>query len=151
MAQARLSGDVGERAVAVVMKKIARRLAVPNFGIEAAAVDEEDVEPAVVVVVEERDSAAHFLEQELLVGRTPRHVQGLGQTGRCGHVREDAPRSASTLGRKPTGLGEAGIGCGDERGPEKLQELAARCSAAGPVTHAPAPAAWACLALRCDA
>ena len=78
MGQACLLRDVGKRAVAVVVKEIARRLTVADFRVEAAAVDEEDVEPAVVVVVEERDAAAHFLEQELLVGRTPRNVQGLG-------------------------------------------------------------------------
>ena len=193
MGQARLSRDVGEGAVAVVVKEIARRLAVADFGIEAAAVDEEDVEPAVFVVVEEGYAAAHFLEQELLVGRTPRNVQGLGQTSRCGHVREDARAAVSTLDGKPTRHahhGEAGIGRGDERGPEELQEPAARSGAAsfirgasplglpdwlargGPTPraarqphslplvratleiaaiHAPAPAAWACLELRCDA
>ncbi len=35
---------------------------------EAAAVDEEDVEQAVVVVVEQRYSAAHGLNQVLLRG-----------------------------------------------------------------------------------
>ena len=51
---ARLLGDVGERAVAVVLveRVLERRLRLVEVG--RAAVDQEDVHPAVVVVVEER-------------------------------------------------------------------------------------------------
>ena len=88
MRQARLPGDVGERAVAVVVEQITGRAAVAHFGVEAAAVDEEDVEPAVVVVVEERRAAAHLLEQELFVAGTAGDVTRAQQAGGGGHVRE---------------------------------------------------------------
>ena len=88
MGQACLLRDVGERAVAVVVEEIAGGAAVAHLGIEAAAVDQEDVEPAVVVVVEERRAAAHLLEQELLVAGTAGDVARAQQAGGGGDVRE---------------------------------------------------------------
>ena len=62
--EAGFDGDVGEGAVAVVFEEMAGRRSWP-FGeaFEAGAVDEEDVEPVVVVVVVEGDSAAGGFEE----------------------------------------------------------------------------------------
>ena len=146
MGQARLLRDVGERAVAIVVEQVAGRLAIADLGIEAAAVDQEDVEPAVVVVVEERDAAAHLLEQELLVGRASRDVEGRARPAASVTSVKTTGRGRR-VGGPPPGHGEAAIGRGDERAADELQEPAARSGAAGTATHAPAPAAWR--VLRC--
>ena len=67
MRQPGLARHVGEGAVAVVVEQVTGRLRRLHRRIEAGAVHQEDVQPAVVVVVEQRDTAAHLLEQELLV------------------------------------------------------------------------------------
>ena len=58
-----LVGDVGEGAVAVVLveRVLQRRLRLVE--VARAAVDHEDVDPAVVVVVEERDAGPHRFRQ----------------------------------------------------------------------------------------
>ena len=89
MREARLLGDVGERAVAVVVEEVAPGPAVADSGVEARAVHEEDVEPAVVVVVEERGAASHLLQDELLVVRAAGDVRGVQEAGGGGDVRED--------------------------------------------------------------
>ena len=57
-----LPGDIREGSIAIVMKQIAGGLTISSCGIQAGSVDEEDIEPAVIVVVKERHASAHFLE-----------------------------------------------------------------------------------------
>ena len=66
MADAGLRGDVLERAVAAVaVQPVPRLLRDRRIG-QRAAVDQEDVDPAVVVVVEEQPAGAHGLDQVLV-------------------------------------------------------------------------------------
>ena len=88
MRQSGTCRDIGERAVAVVVKEIARRFTVLYLRIEAAAIHEEDIEPAVAVVVEERRTASHLLEQIPLVLSIAGDVDGLEEPGRRRDVRE---------------------------------------------------------------
>src|SRR5262245_60633134 len=138
MSQARLLRHVGKGPVAVVPKQIACRLEIADLGIEAAAVDEEDIEPAVVVVIEERDATAHFLEQELLVGPIPRDVEGSAEASRCCHVLELDQASTAVLRDNQTGRTKTRLGRGDERGSEKLEEAATRLDARRHAIFAPA-------------
>ena len=91
-------GHVGERAVAVVSVQ-----AVGGAGrdsIHETPVQDEDVEPSVVVVIEERRSAADGLEDEARVigGAVDR---GLGEARFAGHVREaGSERQAGSLGAR---------------------------------------------------
>jgi hypothetical protein len=57
----RPSGRIGERAVAVVAIIAAGRVFRAVVRIDRTAVAEEDVEPAVAVTVDQRDTAAHHL------------------------------------------------------------------------------------------
>src|SRR5206468_11252050 len=65
-----------------------RRLSVADLRIEAAAVDQEDNGPAVVVVIEERRATAHFLKQKLLVIGAAGDVPGARQAGGSGDVHQ---------------------------------------------------------------
>src|SRR5688572_23279219 len=76
MGQACLLRHVSKRPVPIVVKEVAARPRVAQFWIQAGAVDEEDVEPAVVVVIEKRGAAPHLLQQELLVLGTAGNVAG---------------------------------------------------------------------------
>ena len=58
--QAGLRGHVGERAVAIVLVQAVGRAGGRAF--EARAAEDEDIQPAVVVVVEEGDAAADGFE-----------------------------------------------------------------------------------------
>ena len=62
-----LQGDVGEGAVAVVLEEVAIRLLAFGEALEPPAVDQENVEPVVVVVVVEGDAAAGGFEQVLVL------------------------------------------------------------------------------------
>src|SRR5207247_9232748 len=70
------------------MKQKTGRSGVAHFRIETAAIHQKDVEPAVVVVVEQGRAAAHLLQQELLVLRSARDIPGLYQAGGGGDIRE---------------------------------------------------------------
>jgi len=60
---ARFECHVGERAVAIIPEQARDGLLSGGKSFEARAVDEKNIEPAVVVVVIERDSAAGSFEQ----------------------------------------------------------------------------------------
>ena len=62
-----LQGDVGEGAVAIVLEQVRVRLLAFGEAFQPPAVHQEDVEPAVVVVVVEGDAAAGGLEQILVL------------------------------------------------------------------------------------
>ena len=61
--EAGLEGDVGKRAVAIVLEEMADRLLAFGKAFEAPAVDEEDVDPVVLVVVKEGGAAAGGFKQ----------------------------------------------------------------------------------------
>ena len=58
-----LCGDVGESAVAIVLEEMRGGLLAGGEAFEAPAVDQKNIQPAVVVVVVESDAAAGGLEQ----------------------------------------------------------------------------------------
>ena len=64
-------------ATDAITEEIAGGIAVPDLRVEAAPVDQEDVEPAVVVIVEEGHAATLLLQEELLVVRAAGDVQGV--------------------------------------------------------------------------
>ena len=129
--------DVGERAVAVVVKQVTGRLAVPHFRIEAASVHQKDVEPAVVVVVEEGGAAAHFLEQELLVQRAAGHVLACSRPAAAvTSVNTTGPGDCADISRETAKRRRQE---GRRRAPEDAQELTAWMAAAVPAIHARAP------------
>src|SRR5262249_47535876 len=86
--QTGLSCHVGEGAVAIVVEEVARGLAAGTRGIEARAVHQEDVHPAVVIVIDERDARAHLFEQVLLVICRTRHIARVGEASSGGNVGE---------------------------------------------------------------
>ena len=97
-----LVGDVGERAVAVVLVEgvLQRRLRREEVG--RAAVDHEDVHPAVVVVVEERHARPHGLGQ-VSVGRHRVVVHPGDAARRRRDFFEDRPDGAKRRARAPAG------------------------------------------------
>src|SRR6266498_500734 len=78
-----LFGDVREGAISIVMEEKIGRLMRWRDALEPSAVDHEDVEPAVVVVIKERDAAAGFFEDVSLARDTAIHIQ------RCAEPRLD--------------------------------------------------------------
>ena len=90
--QAGLFGDIGEGAVTIVVKQITGGIAVPNRRIKAGSVHQKNIEPAVVVIVEQRHPATHLLEQKLLVGRAAGNVPGVPQPGLASDVGENDGR-----------------------------------------------------------
>ncbi len=74
------------------MKQIAGGIAIPDSRVKAGSIHQKDIEPAVVVVVEQSDPATHFLEQKLLVGRATGDVSGVSQAGLDGDVGENDGR-----------------------------------------------------------
>jgi len=63
MKQAGFGGDVGEGAVAIVFEEMIGGFLPGGETFEAGAVDEKNVQPAVVVVIVERDAAAGGFEK----------------------------------------------------------------------------------------
>ena len=92
--------DVGERAVAVVAVEAQRR-SLPLVPGPVHAVDEQDVLPAVAVVVEERAARAERLGQELAAVRAA--VVAEGEAGRGGDVDEPEARAVAA-GCGPRGV-----------------------------------------------
>ena len=74
--EAGLFRHIGKRAIGVLMIEPVPELAVGLVGqfavrhriVDLSAVGEEDVQPSVVVVIEQRDAAAHGLHQVLIRG-----------------------------------------------------------------------------------
>ena len=67
MRESSLPGDVGEGAVAVVAEQIARRLCRSLGALKVRAIHQEDVQPAIVVVIEQGDAGTHFFHQKSFV------------------------------------------------------------------------------------
>ena len=60
---ASFQGYVGKGAIAVVAEKMRSRLAACGKALESGSVDQEDVEPAVIVVIVESNTASRGFEQ----------------------------------------------------------------------------------------
>src|SRR6266851_5470037 len=67
MQQAGFGGDVGERAIAIVLEEMICGFLACGETFEAPAVDEKNIQPAVVVVIVERDAAAGGFEKILVL------------------------------------------------------------------------------------
>ena len=107
--QARFFRHVFERAVAIVLVEPVRRIR--RNGFEGSSAEDEDVHPAVVVVVEEGAAAAHLFDD---VGNRFRNtvVHLRGQARACGDISERRKRlSAETVGTGVT----AGAACAARR------------------------------------
>src|SRR6516162_6936941 len=64
--QARSHGHIGECAVAIVLVKVVRRLLAFGKVLEPPAIDQKDVEPAVVIVIKEGCTTAGCGKEEIL-------------------------------------------------------------------------------------
>jgi hypothetical protein len=73
--------------VIVAIKMIARRLASGECCVNLRAVHNEDVGPAVIVVIENRDTRARGLDDELLGGHAAKNILH-GEAGFLGDIRE---------------------------------------------------------------
>ncbi len=96
--EAGFGGDVGEGAVAIVFEEVRDGFLALGKAFDTGAVDEEDIDPVVVIVVEESYAAAcGFEEISVFVFAT---VDGFGvEAGLAGDVDEaDAERSAGDGG-----------------------------------------------------
>ena len=104
MGEAGGNRDVGEGAVAVVFEQAVDGFGALGEAFKAGSVDEEDVDPVVVVEVVKGDAAAGGFEQETVFVFAA--VDGFGvQAGLPGDVDEgDAKRGAED--------GGGGLGCG---------------------------------------
>ena len=75
--QAGFAGDIRECAVPVVVEQVASRGSATSCSLERGAVDDENVRPAIVVVVEEGDAPTHHLQQEPLIDSVAELIDGL--------------------------------------------------------------------------
>ena len=81
-----LRGHVGKRSVVVVMEERGvRRRGLAGERVIGRAIDEVDVEPAVVVVVDKAHAGAVGL-QDVLFGAGAHHVLPASQAGRLAHI-----------------------------------------------------------------
>ena len=81
-------GDIGKCAVSIVFVEPADRLGAFGIGcIETRSIHEEDVEPAVVVIVEKRNAAAGSFEQILVTSLGPEDRLRM-QAGFSSHIYE---------------------------------------------------------------
>src|SRR5258708_9689492 len=105
MEETSFGGDVGKGAVAVVFEKVIGRLLADGKTFQTRAVDEENVHPAIIVVIVEGDSTTGGFEKIFVLvlapedsfgvqaGLTPDIEEayteivcaGIGQLGRCGN------------------------------------------------------------------
>src|SRR3954454_14991173 len=80
--------DIGKRAIPVVFVKAADGLR--SFGVrclESCAVHEEDVQPAIIVIIEKRDAAAGCLQQISIARLRAKNRLGV-EASLPGHVDE---------------------------------------------------------------
>jgi hypothetical protein len=91
MGQAGFFSDIGKRAVVVVVVEMIGRSLLYGGVFEFRAVDDEDVGPAVVVVVEDRDAGAGGFDDVFFGGDTAEGV-GHGEAGLFRDVREVSGR-----------------------------------------------------------
>src|SRR5205814_1707894 len=83
--EAGFAGHVGERAVVVIPVQVAHRGGLSVRRLQACAVDQKNIRPPVVVVIEDGDAAARCLEDVLLAALAA-DDRARGETGRGGDV-----------------------------------------------------------------
>ena len=89
MSQACFLRDIGERSVLIVVKEVTRGIVTSFSRRKACSVYEKNIEPAIVVVIEQGHAAAHFLQEELLVRDSATNVFCAEQTSFRGYVSEN--------------------------------------------------------------
>src|SRR6266404_2543211 len=122
MEQAGFGGDVRESAVAIVFEETVRGFLSGGKTFEAPAVDEKNVEPAVVVVIVESDAAAGGFEKILVFVLAA--VNGFGVQARFAR---DVQKGNAEIGRGSSGGGSLSSGaprkeCGHPRVRERQGE-----------------------------
>jgi hypothetical protein len=83
------------------MKEEVRRLMLGRDTFEPGSIYEEDVQPTIVVVVEESDATSNFLQQVPLALDAAKNVDGSAQTSLSGDIgeRKSSLRGENLLGR----------------------------------------------------
>src|SRR5208282_2656945 len=113
-------GDVGERTIAIVLVKTIAGSGGDAF--QAAATEDEDVHPAIVVVIEEGATAAHDFRNvgctgAFAVEHRPR------ESSTCGHIHK-AGKRWRVLGGAGDGTPALADKTGSERHRNRLQQAA---------------------------
>ena len=67
MSEPGFQGDVRKSAIAVVFEKMVDRLLAGGKSLEASSIHQEDIQPTIVVVIVERDTAACSFEEILVL------------------------------------------------------------------------------------
>src|SRR5208282_6023841 len=118
--QAGLSSDVGERTIAIVLVKAIAGSGRDAF--QAAATEDEDVHPAIVVVIEEGATAAHDFRN---VGCTGAFAveHRLRESGTCGYIHKAGERKR-VLGGTGAGAPARADKGRSERRRNRLQQTA---------------------------
>ena len=93
-----LERDVGESAVAIVLEQVVERLFARWKAFEPRTVDQKNVEPAIVVVVIERDAAASGLEQVFVLVLAAKDRLGVESGFFCNVDKGDAEITAEGRG-----------------------------------------------------
>src|SRR5260370_28898764 len=88
MRQTRLASDVGKGAVAIVAEEIAGGLGACGGRGGTGAIHQEDIRPAVVIVVDDRYATTHLFEQKLLVEGRSRGISRVAEPSRNRRIRE---------------------------------------------------------------
>src|ERR1700690_1148911 len=83
--QTRPRGYIAEGSVVIVAVKLVAGALSGGKAFESGSIHEEDVGPAVVVIIKDGDARAGGLDDVFLGLQTPEHV-GHGQAGLFGHV-----------------------------------------------------------------
>ena len=87
MLEASFKCDVGEGPVAIVLEQVVEGLLAGGEAFETGAIDEEDVEPAIIVVVIKGNAAPCRLEQVFVLVFAAEDGDGV-ETGLFGNVDE---------------------------------------------------------------
>jgi len=84
VSQARFCGDVGEGAVVIVVIEVARRSFARYGGFERRAIHNENIRPAVIVVIEDSDARARCFDDVFFCGFAAENNRG----GKPGFLRQ---------------------------------------------------------------
>jgi len=129
--QACLLRDVGESAVAIVVKQVAGGVAIPLRRNKACSIHQKDIEPAIVVVIEQGEAASHLFQKKLLVRGAAGNVFGAQQARRSRHVGENNGQGCIRSTDVVNSRKHCCAGCAQD-----LQELTTGLKAAGAASHA---------------
>ncbi len=87
--QARFRGDIGERAIVIVVVEMIRRAVAGFRRFQGCTVDDEDVRPAIIVVIEDGDACSGCLDDVLLAVETAEDLR---------HREPGLPRDVNEVG-----------------------------------------------------